>query len=187
MIWKSWFDTFVGIAILLSLGVALVTYLDADKANRTAATLSALVRYRSDPLMDSMLAIETALRTDEIQRLINDQKPEDAVGWAEKTLKFNQSKNLLKPIQIATFFFDDLFYCLKHEICDAKTSSIFANDVQGVFVLSKSTIDEMNKEHWTWDKNPDHLRGCGFNALFSSMGTSGEIDYATLRKSTCLN
>jgi hypothetical protein len=188
MAWKTWLDTVVGVAILAALPVAVISYFEAHNANRAAVTLSYLTRYRSSPLVESTIDLAEAYSSPEAKAFMQDQKPLDTAGWEARTLSFNKSRYLKKKVQFVTFFFDDFYSCLSQRLCDLELfgTSDLRNDLQTFYVISKSLLDEMNREEqWSYgDSDSPGARGCGLTALFSTLTPDG-FDEAGLKKHAC--
>jgi hypothetical protein len=158
--WKSWLDTAVGIAVVLTLAVALSAYFDARASNRIAATLGYIDRYRSDPVSKAVLDLEDAYASPEAQALMTNQAPGDRDGWARRSLEFHHDKSLTKKVRMIADYYDDLYFCLAHSICDMDLAlTVVDQDAQTFFVMSRSLLDEMNA------LQINGARGCGLSAL----------------------
>jgi hypothetical protein len=186
--WKTWLDTVVSIATVITLVIAVVEYYGAREDARVQAALGYVQRFHSSPVLESVSDLAEAYGGPEAETLYGSVQQNDVAGWAAKSLEFNKTKNLERQIEIVANYFDDLYYCVAHNLCNLKmTVPVLATQAQTVYVMSKSLLDELNSK-------TNGAEGCGLAALANMMtapaaGTSDTgnnlLDVSRLNKSAC--
>jgi hypothetical protein len=186
--WKTWLDTVVSIATVITLVIAVVEYYGAREDARIQAALGYVQRFHSSPVLESVSDLAQAYSGPDAETLYGSAQQNDVAGWAAKSLEFNKAKNLERQIEIVANYFDDLYYCVAHNLCNLKmTVPVIATQAQTVYVMSKSLLDELNSK-------TNGAEGCGLAALANMMtapatqkgGTGNNpLDASRLNKTAC--
>jgi hypothetical protein len=179
--WKTGLDTLVSVATVVTLIIAVVEYYGAREDARIQAALGYVQRFHSSPILESVSDLAEAYSGPDAESLYSSAQQNDLTGWAAKSLEFNKTKKLERQVEIVANYFDDLYFCVAHNLCNLKmTVPVVATQAQTVYVMSKSLLEELNKK-------TNGAEGCGLAALANMMNSAGTNvgDATQLNKSAC--
>jgi hypothetical protein len=185
---KPWFDTVVGVGILATLVIAVIAYYDAHKASQVATTLIYFERYRSYPLIDSTLKLQDAYLSPVLTDIMKNAQAQDLNDFDNKVSAFISSQKLTKDTILMSYYYSDVFDCVKKNICSLEyLPDGFVNDFRTFYIMSHGLIDGWNRsDQWTYGPDSNSRMVCTLQALWNSgIWTDHRFDQASIDKQSC--
>jgi hypothetical protein len=156
---KFWLE--IGAAVVTIAGIifAVVQYLQIEHDGRVTATLGYVARFNAPPIIDAFQKEFELWEKPEGHAML--YSTADAETQAQQQRSFIEKNNLKWDAILLGDFYDQLYVCLREEICDAPLAmAMLGRDIEAVFLE--------NGDYLSYMRTTQHFRtGCGLVALFN--------------------
>jgi hypothetical protein len=154
---KFWLE--IGAAVVTIIGIifAVVQYLQIEHDGQVTATLGYVARFNAPPIIASFKKEFEVWETPEGHEMLYST---NADTQAQQQIDFVKTNGLEWDAILLGDFYDQLYVCLREEICDAPLAiGMLGRDIEAVFLGNGDYLSYMRKTR--------HFRtGCGLVVLF---------------------